>query len=110
MSIIENDIIEFEKSFDRLKKEAILVLEKINSIRPISGYDFMEVDTIDSESVEFEGYETWAYGGHETYYYSFDPAIMYDEAKFEMYAKELRKKNEKDILAKKERNRVYKLL
>ena len=100
----------FEERYDARKQDK-LIKEKDGKFVTKSDIDFY-AEEIDPKSVENLNElikETWAYGGHETYYYSFDTALLYDEEKFEKYAKELCKKNKKDLLAKKERNRVNRL-
>lgn len=65
--------------------EAKLVLTMIHDIKPIPGYEFLDVSSFDETDVDFRGEEYWRYGGHESYDYSMPINILYDENARQMF-------------------------
>ncbi len=88
------------KKFTERAKE---ILEIIHDVRPISGYDYLDFERIDVEedSVDFEGYETWAFDGYEDYSYDFPITLLYDKEALREFLNRLIERNNQDAANKK---------
>lgn len=99
-----------ESSVDRLLNiqfemtaRAMDILAQEHEIRPIDGFDFLHVKSIDDTDIEFEGTERWAYGGSETYYHTMPVNVLRNDEFLANYLQGIRDhvadKNRRDAIA-----------
>lgn len=69
---------EFKKFETEIHEAATKILDDINSIKPIDGYKFLDVESFDSSDVYFSGEEIWQYGGYEKYTYSIPTELIFN--------------------------------
>jgi hypothetical protein len=70
---------EFKKLETKIQELSTKLIDEINIISPIKGYEFLNLESFDSSSIYFSGDEYWSYGGHEEYKYSIPMKFIFDE-------------------------------
>ncbi len=58
----------------------IELLVEYNKLKKVSGFGCLDFITIDEDTIEYKGDETWSYGGYQVYTFTLPVKYLYDDS------------------------------